>query len=120
MDPYERNKLSDAFKEENFAEEDVIIREGAQGDRFYVIVEGSAVATKIFGQGSKPVQVMEYKPGQYFGERALLTHEARAATITATSQVKCLTIGKESFERMLGPLEEILKRNMDAYQKHNQ
>ena len=37
MDNYERSKLSDAFKEEQFKPEDLIIKEGDQGNDFYII-----------------------------------------------------------------------------------
>lgn len=46
MDPYERSKLGDALKDEKFKKGDHIIREGDLGDTFYIISEGSAVATK--------------------------------------------------------------------------
>lgn len=61
---------------------------------------------------------MEYKKGNYFGERALITNDFRAASIQVTSQ-ECtvLTLQRETFTRLLGNLEEILKRNMEEYQK---
>jgi CRP-like cAMP-binding protein len=37
--------------------------------------------------GKPPVQVAKYGPGDYFGERALLKNEPRAANIIATSQL---------------------------------
>lgn len=46
MEPYERSVLSDAFREENFKAGDLIIREGEEGNKFYLIEEGEAVATK--------------------------------------------------------------------------
>ena len=46
MDPYERSKLADALKEEKFSKGDYIIKEGDIGDKFYLISEGEAIATK--------------------------------------------------------------------------
>ena len=63
MDPYERSKLSDALVEEDFVKGDTIIREGDSGHKFYIIVEGTAVATKVFGSGAEPMVVMDYKEG---------------------------------------------------------
>jgi len=40
MDNYERSKLCDAFKEENFNAGDTIIRQGDAGNKFYLIVAG--------------------------------------------------------------------------------
>ena len=44
MDPYERSKLGDAVKEESFKKDDMIIRQGEDGDKFYLISEGTAEA----------------------------------------------------------------------------
>jgi CRP-like cAMP-binding protein len=49
---------------------------------------------------------MEYGKGQYFGERALLTNESRAANIIATShKLELLSLEREAFTRILGPLD---------------
>jgi cAMP-dependent protein kinase regulator len=62
--------------------------------------------------------VMCYKKGQYFGERALLTNDMRAASIVVTSE-ECivLTLQRDTFTRLMGKLEDILRRNMEEYQK---
>jgi cAMP-dependent protein kinase regulator len=61
---------------------------------------------------------MDYQPGQYFGERALLMNEARAATICVTSEsCTVLSLDRGAFQRLLGPLDKILMRNMDQYKK---
>jgi len=61
---------------------------------------------------------MNYKPGEYFGERALLMNEARAASIVVTSDsATVLSLDRATFNRMLGPLDKILMRNMDGYHK---
>ena len=85
MSHQERDKVSDALKEQWFNKGEYVIREGESGNRFYIIEEGSAVATKTLSAGSAPTQVKSYTPGTYFGERALLTDEPRAANIIATS-----------------------------------
>lgn len=81
MDPYERSKIGDALKEEKYKRGDYVISEGEIGDKFFMISEGECIATKQIEAGKPPVQVFSYKKGTYFGERALLTNEARAANI---------------------------------------
>jgi cAMP-dependent protein kinase regulator len=48
MEPYERSKLSDAFKEVNVKANEFIIKEGDAGSDLFLIQEGEAFATKTF------------------------------------------------------------------------
>jgi len=118
MQPYERTKMCDSFKEEWFEYGDVIIKQGdMQGDKFYMIVEGNCNATKTLEPG-KPAQVVKkYKPGDYFGERSLLLDTPRAANIVAQNQVCVVSLDRQTFKRLMGPLEEILSRNESEYNK---
>lgn len=47
MDAYERNKLADAIKEAWYKKGDYVIKEGEQGEIFYLIMSGRAIATKV-------------------------------------------------------------------------
>ena len=58
---------------------------------------------------------MEYKPGDYFGELALLKDEPRAANIIAKTDCKLIYLDRNSFKRLLGPLDSILQRNRLKY-----
>ena len=63
------------------------------------------------------VQNLIYQGG-FFGERALLTNELRAATIKSVSdKLECLTLTREDFIILLGPLEDIMQRNLEEYEK---
>eukprot|EP00923_Selenidium_pygospionis_P013807 GHVN01023844.1.p1 GENE.GHVN01023844.1~~GHVN01023844.1.p1 ORF type:complete len:361 (+),score=73.11 GHVN01023844.1:241-1323(+) len=109
MDPYERSKLSDALKSEEFKDKQVIIREGDSGDTFYVVESGEAIAEK---EGKV---VMKYKKGDYFGELALIKDQPRAATVLAKGSCKVVSLNRKSFKRLLGPVEKILERNAERY-----
>lgn len=85
MDEYERSKLADAIKELWYQPGDFVIREGEEGQTFYLIMSGTAIATKTLEPGNAPTEIFKYGPGDYFGERALLKNEPRAANIKATS-----------------------------------
>lgn len=118
MDEYERSKLADAFKEEWYQPHQAVINEGEEGNTFYLVMSGEAVATKTIEPGKAPIEVLKYKPGDYFGERALLKNEPRAANIIATTQLQVVVLDRHSFKRLLGPMEDILKRNMALYQQY--
>jgi cAMP-dependent protein kinase regulator len=114
MEPYERSVLSDAFLPEVFQPGQYIIRAGEEGNKFYLIEEGECIATKGHGEESK--EVMHYNlPGQYFGERSLIKNEPRAANIIAKTVCRLISLDRHSFKRMMGPLDTIMRRNMEAY-----
>lgn len=105
MEPYERSKLADAFIEKRVAAGEFIIREGEDGNELFLLQEGAAVATKTLQAGQAPQQVMEYKVGDYFGERALIKNEPRAANVVASTDCLMVSMDRHSVKRLLGPLE---------------
>lgn len=120
VEPYELTQIADALKSSVYSPNEYIIREGELGDVFYIIVEGEAIATKTLEPGKPPAEVKKYGPGSYFGELALLKGEPRAANIVANTKLKVISLDRKSFKRLLGPIEEILKRNSEQYTKYVQ
>ena len=118
MDEYERQKLADALKEEWHEAGDYVIKEGDDGNIFYLVMSGEAIATKTMELGKPPVQVFQYKEGDYFGERALIKNEPRAANIIAKTQLQVVSLDRQSFKRLLGPIDSILQRNITLYSQY--
>ncbi|TMW64900.1 hypothetical protein Poli38472_009067 [Pythium oligandrum] len=115
LSEYERLTVADALKTETFSDGEVIITQGDEGNMFYIIEEGTAACSKQLSPDEPPVFMGNLTCGAYFGEIALLTTRPRQATVTATGKVKCLTLDRKTFKRVMGPLEDILKRNIDKY-----
>jgi len=113
--PYERSIIADALEPRTFKDGEVIIREGDPGAAFYIIEKGRVVVTK----GNPPVEVKSCSEGDYFGELALLTDQPRAANVRAIGQVRVLYLRREDFSALMGPCEEILKRNTQIYNQIN-
>ncbi|EPS37477.1 hypothetical protein H072_8828 [Dactylellina haptotyla CBS 200.50] len=112
--PYERSKIADALETKSYPAEAVIIQEGDPGDNFYIIENGTAEVKKR----SEGVKVLKtYTKGDYFGELALLNDAPRAASVVAKDKVKVATLGKEGFQRLLGPVTEIMRRNDPSQQQ---
>jgi cAMP-dependent protein kinase regulator len=104
---YERSKIADALDTHKYPAGSAIIREGDVGDKFYILESGDAEA---FKRGEdKPLK--SYGKGDYFGELALLEDKPRAASVISKSEVKVATLGKDGFQRLLGPVEGIMRRD---------
>lgn len=136
LESYERHKIADALESTYFEDGEEVVKEGDVGDNFYIVESGKAIAYKIAEDGSKQ-EVYRYEKGGYFGgkqsfitdmcvrlctntltfklELALLNDSPRAATVVAVGRLKCATLGKKAFTRLLGPVREILKRNSENY-----
>lgn len=104
--------MADAVKEKKIKADEEIIKQGEQGDVFYIVVSGEYRASLNENPGQS---VMNYKEGDYFGELALLRGEPRAANVTATTDGKLISLDRKAFKRLLGPLDKILQRNMKNY-----
>lgn len=92
-----------------------MIQQGESGNKFYIVLEGSLVAEKKESQDEFPRVVYQYKQGDYFGELALLHDISRQASVKAVNRCRVASIDRESFKRMLGSFEDILKRNEEKY-----
>jgi CRP-like cAMP-binding protein len=89
-----------------------IVQKGEEGSVFYIIQSGSVKVHDI-GLGDSQVDDVTLGPGQYFGERALLTGEPRAANVTAISDVVVtMAMDRTTFEMAIGPLQNLLEREM--------
>jgi len=55
------------------------------------------------------------KAGEYFGERALLTNQKRAANVKAVGLLKVAVIDRATFERLLGGCKKLMTRKLDKY-----
>ena len=117
MDEYEISVVSEALRRCVFREGEYIIRRGEVGDVFYIIEEGEAVAFGSKDHGKASIPEMNYSKGNYFGELSLLRDQPRAANVKAKTDVKLLALDRNSFKRVLGPIDVILKRNAEKYKK---
>jgi CRP/FNR family transcriptional regulator, cyclic AMP receptor protein len=71
---------------------EVIIQAGESGDSLFLVLEGRA---RVLGKSR------ELKPGDFFGEMALVDGEPRSATITATDRVRTMKLPRRSFLKAL-------------------
>jgi CRP-like cAMP-binding protein len=84
-----------------------IIKKGEPGEVFYIIDSGSVLCTDLPGEQRDNVLTA----GDYFGERALLTREARACNVFAEGDVTLVALHREDFEALLGHLHDLMDHN---------
>jgi len=111
--------VDQALQEQTFNKGDVIFKQGQAGDNFYILLKGACKGERVKGDGT--VEVFDLAIGNFFGERALLTDENRAATISCVEDdTVCLWLPRAEFVELLGPLTEIMNRNIEEYEKPEQ
>lgn len=87
LDRKHLQSLARDFTERTFPAGTVVVREGDDhGVGFFVVAEGEGAVT-IDGN-----QVAKVGPGSYFGEVALISDRVRTATVTATTDLRCLVM----------------------------
>lgn len=115
LDKWERLTVADALEPCTFQDGDNVVTQGESGEDFFIIVEGRAVVLQRKTEDGEYVEVGQLGPSDYFGEIALLLKRPRAATVKAKGVLKCVKLDRARFERVLGPCQDILKRNISQY-----
>ncbi|MBQ9283274.1 MAG: cyclic nucleotide-binding domain-containing protein [Treponema sp.] len=90
-----------AFKrfQKTYENGQVIITEYERGETFYLIQNGTVQLTKCINDTNKNLDIL--KPGEFFGEMAILDNTPRSATCVAKGHVECLEFNKANFEMLI-------------------
>ena len=96
--PLKLYKLIDLIRIEKYKDEEKIIKEGTIGEKFYIVKSGQVEVYQ------RNIYLRTLNPMEYFGERALLTNEARSATVIAKNDVELYYLDKESFNLNLSEM----------------
>lgn len=110
---YEREKIAEALEEVVVKEGHTIFKQGEIGDGMYIIGNGKVLVSK---EGDDSF-TKTLKVGDYFGERALIKNEPRAASVIAKTKCHLLKLDKAAFDLLLGPLQEIFDEREKSYEK---
>ena len=77
----------------------LVLREGDPGDSLYVVLDGELEVTKR--QGDQDILLAIYKPGQFFGEMALLEQAPRSASVATLQECRLMVISQAAFQTLL-------------------
>lgn len=110
----EKEAIARALLDREYNKDDVIINQGEVGACMFILYEGEVSVFKDDVRQAV-VQASGYSTAKVFGEQALITNEVRAATLRVISaKAKLLALDRESFIYLLGPLEDLMKREPDV------
>lgn len=95
LDPQQRTDIFNAMFPVHHKAGEYIMRQGDEGDNFYIIGEGTI---EVFVNDQSVTSISE---GGSFGELALIYGTPRAATIQAKTNVKLWAIDRDTYRRIL-------------------
>ncbi len=96
-------KIAPFADTDEFAEGEVVVKEGGYSNHFYAIEEGAA---KVESDGE---EVAELGPGDIFGEQGLLEKQERSASVIAASRLRVIKIEHWELSRMRKTMPEVVE-----------
>jgi rhodanese-related sulfurtransferase len=100
------NELLQRFERLRVERGATVVREGDEGDFYYVVESGRFEVARLVGGAH--MGLAELKPGDAFGEEALVSGAKRNASVTALSDGEVLRVGRGAFNDLLR--EPLLRR----------
>jgi len=108
LPPSEIQRLIQALEPVTYDAGDKVIRQGDEGDYFYIIREGNCSVTRLASGKGWDVPLAELKEGDCFGEDALVSDARRNATVTMLTDGWLMRLSKHYFL-------DILKKQLVHY-----
>lgn len=87
---------------------DTIFAEGDPGNSAYIVESGMVEISKGSGHGSS-MMLAVVKPGEMFGEMALIDSSARMASAVAVGKTRVVVIPKAAFGKLLGKTDVVIR-----------
>jgi len=85
----------------NCKADEVIIKQGDEGDYFYIITRGRCIVTRETPLNKEGIRLAELEVGDTFGEEALISEAKRNATVYMETDGSLMRLGKEDFHKLL-------------------
>jgi CRP-like cAMP-binding protein len=113
-------EVSRNIKPQLFQPNSAIIQQGEKGDQFYILLNGKA-DVYLNKPGGSELLVNQLKPGQYFGEMALLGGGVRAATVKASAEgpVSVVALDEKAFNSLVNDSRSLREELSGLIEKRN-
>lgn len=116
LEPGDIAKLASTAETQRFTRGERVVEQGESGDTLYLVMEGHAqVLVKDEKGGDR--QVSTLSTGEFFGEMALLTGEARSATVRAIDDLEVMVVGSHALRPVLEQRPELAHKMAELVEK---
>ncbi len=103
LDEKQLKTVARTAQEKSIAPGGTVVRQGEKGIGLYIILDGE-VAVERAGK-----KVATLRPGQFFGEMALIDEQPRTADVRATTAVRCLLLSRWEFWSVFADQPEVIR-----------
>jgi len=100
LEPHELEKLAEEVDQVDYKAGDIIFNERDRGDALYVVETGS-VRIWVWDQDVQEVTLAELRPGEFFGELAVLDRGERSTSATAIVDTHLHRLSSDDFQQFL-------------------
>src|SRR5216684_1289990 len=100
LGPQELEKLAEEIDQVNFKDGELIFNQHDRGDSLYVVESGS-VRIWVVDEDVSEVTLAELKPGEFFGEMAVLDRGERSSSATAIGDTHLHRLSSDDFQQFL-------------------
>lgn len=97
LPPANIQKMIIGLEEVSFDKGDLIVKQGDEGDYYYIILNGQCLVSRKPSVNAKEIKLAQLSTQDCFGEDSLLTDEPRNVNITALTDAKLLRLSKDKF-----------------------
>src|SRR5882724_12226936 len=100
LEAHELEHLAEEIDQVNYKAGDTIFNEHDRGDALYILEEGN-VRIWVYDDDVKEVTLAQLKPGDFFGELAVLDRGERSSSATAVTDTHLHKLSSDAFEQFL-------------------
>lgn len=116
LDLSDAEKIAQRLQVHDFGIGETIVREGEQGDKFYIVAQGQLeILTR--GDEGESLRVAVLDGGDYFGEAGLYQDLPSDATVRALTASRLITLSRTGFEEVTSQSPQLLESLRQSFEE---